>query len=299
MGVFAILVMVIAYWGINYLKSVDILSFSNVFYAYYDKSNNIEVSSPILLRGIKIGTVTDITMDGVDSKVKVELRIDKKFHIPSDSKAMISDKSLLGGKAIVMELGSSPELVKNHGELVGVIDDNMSEQIDEVKATLLNVIEKLTATLEGTEKLLNSENIENLSKTFENLNASSEKLKELLSDEEIPAILSNLQNITTEINNATPMLTASMTNLEEITASINGADLGSTITSANSTIEELNVTLKQINSKQGTIGSLVYDGQMYENLNSASANLSYLLSDLAENPKRYVHFSIFGKKDKK
>ncbi|MFI3322900.1 MAG: MlaD family protein [Rikenellaceae bacterium] len=297
-GIFTIIVIAIAYWGINFLKGVDVLSTGNTYYAYYDKSDGIEISSPVVIRGISIGSVVDISIEGVDSKVKVALRVEKKYKIPTDSEATITSASLMGGKIVDIGVGKSSQYLDNGDEIKGLLDTGMTDQIEELKETMTEVIADLTTTLESVNALLSPENVANLSATFENLNGSTKSLENLLNGGEINNMLSNLESVTSELKDAAPSLAATIKNLDDITSSVNKADVGETIASANQTIAELNKALEQINSGEGSIGSLLYRDEVYDNLNSTTENLSNLFLDLKENPKRYVHFSVFGRKDK-
>lgn len=301
MGLFAIAIIAVAYWGINFLKGIDILSSNNEYYAYYEKSENIEVSSQILIRGIKVGSVIGIEMNDDQTLVKMTLAIGKKYKIPTNSEAEITNKSLLGGKAIIIKIGNSTEILENKSEIKGVIDNNMTEQINDVKSKLYDVVSNLTKTLKDIDNLLSEENIKNLSQTFENINKTTKGLDNIVNSNKIPSIIANLESVTSDFKATTPYLKSSLQNIDSITNSIKESDIKSLLLSANSTISQLDKTIASINNGEGSVGKLIYDQSLYNNLDKASLNLASLLSDLKENPKRYVHFSLFGgnKKDKK
>lgn len=301
MGLFAIAIIAVAYWGINFLKGIDILSSNNEYYAYYEKSENIEVSSQILIRGIKVGSVIGIEMNDDQTLVKMTLAIGKKYKIPTNSEAEITNKSLLGGKAIIIKIGNSTEILENKSEIKGVIDNNMTEQINDVKSKLYDVVSNLTKTLKDIDNLLSEENIKNLSQTFENINKTTKGLDNIVNSNKIPSIIANLESVTSDFKATTPYLKSSLQNIDSITNSIKESDIKSLLLSANSTISQLDKTIASINNGEGSAGKLIYDQSLYNNLDKASLNLASLLSDLKENPKRYVHFSLFGgnKKDKK
>ncbi|MEG1934747.1 MAG: MlaD family protein, partial [Rikenellaceae bacterium] len=292
MGIFAIAMLAIAYWGINFLKGIDILSSNNEYYAYYEKSENIEISSPILIRGIKVGSVTNVEISTIQSKVKMTLAIKKKYKLPIDSEAEITNKSMLGGKAIVIKVGGSSEVLKKQSEIKGVIDNNMSEQIDEVKTKLYEVVSNLTKTLQDIDNLLSEENIKNLSATFNNINKTTEGLNKIVNSNKIPNIIANLESVTADFKNSTPSLKSTLHNIDSITSAIKNSDVESLLTSINTTVTDLNKTVVAINNGQGSVGKLIYDPSLYNNLDKATVDLSALLSDLKSNPKRYVHFSL-------
>lgn len=298
-AIFGICILALTYWGISFLKGFDILRPHNSYHISYEKSDNIEVSSPVLLKGIKIGTVVAVTIEDVHGNVNVTVEVKRKYKIPSDSKAMISNKSVLGGKAIFILIGDDSEILTDGGSLTGTIDNNMTEQIDEVKTKMFNAVDRLSETLEGINKLLDSTNILNLSSIIANINDVSGNVNDILVNEKqkISSVVSNLDSVTRDLKNITPQLNNVVANISTVTDSLS-TSLPLFVNNANVTISEINETIKAINDRKGSLGKLVYDPMLYDNLSEASDNLSILLSDLKQNPKRYVSFSLFGKRDK-
>lgn len=296
-GLFGICMLFVLYWGINFLKGVEVLSARNTFYAEYPKSDNIEVSSPVLLRGIKIGTVTDISLSEDNTTVILTMTVDGKYSLPNDSRAVITNKSMLGGKAVAIELGKSSEYLNDKQYIVGEIDNNMQEQIDVVKDKLMHTVAELTSTLEGINAILNDTTVSNINQTIANVSAMTDAARITIdhSSKNIESIVSDLSAVTSSFKEETPAILGSMRNL---TDSLDAAAIAATLRSAQSTMEELDQTIAAINSRQGTIGKLIYDPAMYDNLNGAADSLKALFGNIKEQPGRYVHFSVFGKKDK-
>ncbi len=292
-GIFTLIIFAGAYWGINFLRGVDVLSSNNDYYAYYDQSGNIEVSSPVLLRGIKIGTVTGVGIESVDAKVKVVLSVSKKFDIPVNSIAELTDKSLMGGKAIAIEIGDSKEILEGHGVLESRVNDELKNQIEDVKGMLDEVVTKLTTTLDNVNMLLTQENIESMTATLQSVSSLSSSLDHMVKVEQtkISNITTGLECVVSDFQSSMPALQSTLTNLDSITSSIKGSNLDQTLIAAGTAVASLNKTLDDINSGSGTIGLLINDPSLYN-------NLSGLLSDFKAHPKRYVHFSLFGRKDK-
>ena len=287
-GIFGIIMLVVAYWGINFLKGVDILSANHTYHVVYDKSNNIEISSPVLIRGIKVGTVTKVAIKNVHDKVEVELNVKSKYKIPSNSVAVIVDKSLLGGKAIDIQIGDASTILENGDEIAGIIDDNLGKQIDELKNKVTGMLDELTATLSNLNKILDDNNIKNIGTTLGNVKDVSTDLRTKLE-----TITSDLTVLTGELKNSAPAITATMNNLAVITDSLQ-TSLPILVTSVNGTVNELDKTIAALNSDNGTIGKFMNDPALYNHRSDASNRLNLLLEDLKANPKRYVHFSVFG-----
>ncbi len=293
-GVFTIIILATGYWGVNFLRGVDVLSASNKFYAYYDQSDNIEISAPVLVKGIKIGAVTKVSIESVESKVRVEMLVHKKYKIPANSIAELTDKSFTGGKAIALVIGDSEEILESKDVIESRVNNKMQKQIEEAKGMLISVVTNLNTTLDNVNKLLAEENIASITSTLDNVSRMTNTLDKVIKKEsvKISNITSDLEDITSDFKGTMPALNNTLANLDSITATIKNSNLDQTIIAANNSIASLNSTLDGINNGTGTVSLLMNDPALYNNISS-------LLSDLQENPKRYVHFSLFGRKDKK
>ncbi len=299
MGIFGIIIIAASYWGITFLRGLDILASTDTFYAHYEQSNDIEVSSPVLVRGIKVGTVTAVEVGSVHEPVTVTMKVRSKYVIPSNSVAVIASKSLLGGKAIVMQIGDSDIPLKDGDTVKGAVDNNIADQIEDVKSRLTGALDQLSVTLEGLNKVLSDENIASISSTIGNINKASRNADMAVSDLRVKLgdITSDLSVLTAELSRTAPQLGRTIDNLSSISDTLT-VSLPELIASINNTVGDVDNTVKAMTSKDGTIGKLLTDGGMYDNLNKSSASLNALLVDIRENPKRYVHISVFGRSDK-
>ncbi len=298
-GIFGICILIATYWGISFLKGVDILSSHDTYFIYFEKSDNIEISSPVLLKGIKVGNVTNVEIPDIHENIKVTITVQSKYKLPDNTVAVIASKSMLGGKAILLEIGDSPNMLSDGSEMKGEIDNNMAEQINEVKDKLMGAVDRLSTTLDGVNKLLNDENIQNLSKTVENIRNVSSNVNNIViaQSKKIDDITSNLAAVTGDFKEMSPQLKQTMSNLAVISDSLS-TSFPLLITQAHKTIEELDLTIAAINESKGSVGKLFNDPALYDNLTNATNNLSLLLQDLKAHPSRYVSFSLFGRKDK-
>ena len=299
MGIFGILIIAAAYWGITFLKGLDILSNTDTYYARYQQSNGIEVSSPVLVRGIKVGAVTSVSIGSVEEPVTVTMKVRSKYAIPSNSVATIASESLLGGKAIVMQIGDSAEILNDGDTIKGAVDNGIAEQIEDVKGKLTGALDQLTITLEGLNKVLSDDNIASVSSTLGNINRASRNADLAISDlrVKLDGITSDLSVLTAELNRTAPQLGRTIDNLSYISDTL-GVSLPELMSSINNTVREVNGTVAAMTDPNGTIGKLLTDSGIYDNLDKSSASLNALLVDLKENPKRYVHISVFGRSDK-
>lgn len=299
MGIFGIVIIAASYWGITFLRGLDILSSTDTFYARYEQSNDIEVSSPVLVRGIKVGAVTAVEVGSVDEPVVVTMKVRSKYAIPSNSVAVIASKSLLGGKAIVMQIGDSDVPLADGDTIKGAVDNNIAEQIEDVKGKLTGALDQLTVTLEGLNKVLSDENIASISSTLGNIDRASRNADMAVSDLRVKLgdITADLGVLTAELSRTAPQLGRAIDNLSTISDTLT-VSLPELIASINNTVGDVDNTVKAITSKEGTIGKLLTDGGVYDNLDKSSASLNALLVDIKENPKRYVHVSVFGRSDK-
>ncbi len=297
-GLFGIVVLFALYWGINFVKGIEIFSSHNTVYVEYTKSDNIEISSPVLLRGIKIGSVLDAQLSPAQNSVILTLTMSGDYKIPVDSKLMITNKSMLGGKAVIVELGKSAEYISDGDQLQGVIDNNMQEQIDQVKAQLTETVNELTATLRGVNEILNDTTINSIKASIQNMESITASASSTMnrSGKKVENLISNLEGLSASLNNDVPAI---MKSVRSVSDSLNSADIASTVRHANASMQQVNALLAAINNQEGSVGKFFYDTSAYDNLNSSLANLSLLLEDVKRYPKDYVQLSLIQRKDKR
>lgn len=295
------------YWGIQFLKGIEMFSKKTVLYAVYPRLDNLLEANPVLVNGYKIGTVNKISLIRRNDQyeVLVKMLITEKVEIPKNSVAKIISTDLLGSKAIEITYGNSKILAVENDTLLSETEQGLKEAVDKRIAPLQVKIESLVssldsvatiityvldktsrkniiASLESTRKAILS--LENTAKTFE-----QEAGK-------ISAIISKLNSILTTLDKDLPVITK---NLNQLSDSLANAPLKNTIKDLNKTLAETKMLLSSINQGHGTLGKLAKNDSLYNNLNKSLSNLEKLLGDLKDHPKRYVHFSLFGKKDKK
>lgn len=291
-GVFAVLVIAVAWWGIKWLGGQNVLLTNNIYYVYYDDVSGLQESSEVKLRGVKVGNVTDIVLER--DRVLVELAVETKYEdmIPSNSIAEMGAAGLMGGVEIVIKQGDSAVPIANDAFLEGRVKPDMIGMLADGGSAL---IEELNATVESLHTMLdgNSEAITSLVANLESVTATIDKV---LASGQIQGALNNLSSFTDTLAENEARIDSMLANLDNFTGELAEADVVSKLTT---TVESLNGVLAEINNQEGTVGKLLNDSELYDSLNTAGNNLGLLLEDLKANPMRYVHFSLFGTSEEK
>lgn len=283
-GLVSIISLALLYFGINYLKGINLFQPTNYYFIAFNNVKDVTVSSPVYVEGFKVGLVRDITYDydAVD-KITVEVSLDKDMRISQGSYITIVNNFLSGAELHIHLNKYSKEYLKPGATLEGRMSDDMMQSIQQKILPQVEVmLPKIDSILGGLQTLVNhpalAQSLDHIEKTTGILETSTRQLNRMLS-QDVPGILSNLQ-----------LMTA---NFSEVSNNLKSLDLASTVHSINATLDNLKLTTDKLNSKDNSIGLLLNDKTLYDNLNSTTENASKLLLDLRENPKRYVHFSVF------
>lgn len=297
-GIFTVAILALLYWGVNFLKGRDLFNRSLTYYAYYDNVSGIQMSSPIIIRGINAGTVTGIKFrPDLNNAVEVRFDVKSAYRIPDNSVVRLFSNGLMGGKALEVELGDSPNYLPDGATVRSASETSFLElagsELDYFKQKLNRLINSLELTLSSVNTIL-TDNSGRIAGTLEGLRKGAAAFGS--KGEELRQIIDNINEVSETLAANAGRIDATMANIESVSGELAGADIGQTVKTLNGAIEELNTTLKAVNSTDGTIGMLINDPSLYDSLSQASANLAGLLEDLQNNPKRYVHFSLFGRK---
>ena len=296
-GVFAVAMILAAWAGIRFLKGFDIFGRNTVYYAAYDQIAGVQAASPVQMQGVKIGTVTGITLDPRRSdKVILQLTIKRQYLIPEDSEAKIISSSLMGAKAIEIIYGASSAYLEAGDTLRSGRDrdlmDMAGSELEFFKEKITEVVGSLTTTLDGINRLLD-DNTRSLSSIVSNVDGITSSTDEILREQKVhlKEAISSLNLFAQSLGDNAEHIDTIMNNLNTFSTQLVEADL---VGEVEQTVGHLNAVLAAADNEAGTVGKLLNDAELYDNLSAASDNLSALLADLKANPKRYVHFSVFG-----
>lgn len=293
-GTFAVIVILVSWWGIKWLGGQNIFLSDNIYYVHYDDVSGLQESSRVKLRGVEVGNVRSITLLG--DKVEVEIAIEDKYAdmIPDNSVAELGSSGLMGGMEIYIIQGDSETVMKDGGKFEGRIRPDMLGSLADQGGTLL---ENLNTTVTNVNALLD-DNSEEIGQMIANLESMTSSIDNLLSASsgDIEGALNDLHTFTTTLSENSERIEAMLANLETFSGDLADADLVNQLTA---TVDSLNAVLASIQEGEGSVGKLLNDEELYNSLNTASDNLGLLLEDIKTNPKRYINISVFGQSEEK
>jgi phospholipid/cholesterol/gamma-HCH transport system substrate-binding protein len=313
-GVVVVLAVAAFVWGLSFLKGTNLFSHKYYLYAVYPKIEGLIPSSPLMVSGYKVGQVNKIdliTKDG-SPQVLVTFLLTEDVNIPKGSKAKAYSSDLMGTKAVeIIYNMETTEYVKSGDTLISDAEANLQQSVNAQIAPLKKKTEDLIGSIDSAvtvvTTILNPRTRENLDKSFESvrkaiitLEQTAYKLDDLVGSEKtkISGILTHLNNITANLDKNGQRIDNILANFNKISDTLANAQLAEAVNNTNKSMKELNTLLAGINNGQGTLGKLAKSDTLYYNLNKSVVDLDKLLKDLRYNPDRYIHFSVFGKKDK-
>ncbi len=292
-GLFAAAMLVCLYFGVNYLKGKDLFSGERTYYALFDQTRGLQTSAPVTVRGVKVGSVTGIAIDGENSdRVRVSVAIKKDVTVPVDSHLKLFSDGIMGGKAIELVRGESGEVFERGAtvpsETEGGLFESASTSVDEIAGEAKMLMSSLAATSAALDSLM----VQN-AQSIRGIMAHLEEVTGQISDGRVDVMMGDVRAFTGVLRENSQRMDSILGNLNRVTGAVAEADLRGTIDELGGSIARLNVVLEGVAAGGGTVGKLLHDPALYDSLALATGRLSALLEDLRANPKRYVHFSVF------
>lgn len=297
--------------GYNFIRGKTLFKTGHYIFAKYKDTKQIMVSNPVYVNGYQVGAVFEIeNTDKNLSNILVTIKLKDYYMIPDNSVAVIRE-SMLGTPSIYIKLGSSPKGMLTGDTIATVAEPGL---LGEVTNKLEPVAEQLKHTLQSLDAVLKNINgvfdpstknnlqsvIANMNTTTASLMGSSASIEKMLNEQSgsITQSMNNVNSFTKNLSANNEKLSNTMTNLEKTSEQFSQADIKGSVTQFKSAIEKLNSVLSKVDSKDGSLGKLLNDKALYDNLNNSVHSANILLDDLRVHPKRYVQLSVFGKKDK-
>ncbi len=303
-GALTAIAIVVLILGYNFLRGNDILSREQRFYAIYGHVDGLNISKPVLVNGFQIGRVSDMKLQP-SGKTLVEFKINKDYLIPENSVARLMSTDLLGNKAIEFELGNSKVNAESKDTLRSNVERSLAESVQPVQKKAEAIITKMDSLLTSVNTILNPSFQKNIDRSFksvastlETIDRTTKKVDGLVGSESgrIGKILANFESISSNLRNNNQHISHIVSNFDQLSNQVAKTNIQETLTNANKAMTDLQAAINKINNGTGSIGLLLNDDKLYNNLNNSAANLDKLMIDLKANPKRYVSFSIFGGK---
>jgi len=302
-GATAIITLIVFIWLYNFLKGKDFFQNVAYYYTVYDKVGGLSESNPVEINGYKVGVVQSIDfLDATSGRLIVEFSVSRDFKLPKNTVAEIIPISPLGGMKVQFVYGNGPEFYAEGDTLPGRVAAGLLELIDKEFLPLKDKISGLIVTLDSIttslDELMDDNFKDDLRGTINNLNNTTGSIERIVGskESELKNTLENLDRFSRMLSENSEKMDNTFTNMERITDTLAAADIYGTIKNLKSSLEKTAVTLDNMNSGKGTAGQFMTNDTLYTNLSSSLENLNALLIDMKANPKRYVNFSLFGKK---
>ena len=300
-GVLSLLTIFLLYFGINFLKGINVMNNGRVFYAYYDNVSGLTEGNSVTVKGYKIGTITKINFDlEKENLLKVTLHLENGINIPLNTIAKIMSTDLMGTKGISLSLGDTSVMSVSGSELASSIESSLQDEVNAQILPLKNKTEQLIGSIDSVmtviTSVLNKDARESLTKSLISLDHTFSTLSETMlvvdkmvneNEKNISTIMTNFTSISSNLNASNEEIKNIISNFSSISDSLAKADILSTLSS-------IDKITSKINNSEGSLGQLVNDKELYNNLKDASQELDELIADMKLHPERYLTFSILS-----
>ena len=294
-GFFAIAVLVVSFFLINYLRGEDIFNKEIEVSARFGKVEGLVPSAPVFIKGYKAGKVSEVTYDSRSGDFEVVCSVLKDFAIPEDSRMTIYSVDIMGGKGVRIDLGTSSSYVKDGGDLIPAFEAGLMDALGSSIAPLLekvtSTMDSLSVTVAGVNRLLGDANQSNIAKTLSHLERTMSSLNNVAGDidgksDELEAFIDNMAALSGQLGELVSKADGVMDSVSLTAAKISTSDIEGVISS----FKEL---LMNMNDPDGTIGKLFVDNSVYDSVDALLSDIDILVKKIQENPKKYIRLSVF------
>jgi len=297
-GIATILTILVFIWVFSFLKGKNIFNKTASYHVIYEQVGGLAESSPVEVNGYKVGVVQSVRfLDPVSGRLLVTLAVDKSFRLPVNTVAEITTASLIAGMKIQFVYGNGPGTYSNGDTIPGRLAVSLLTRLEDEFLPLKDKISDLIITLDtvigSVNEIIDPKFRADLRSGVSSLSSTARSLDEA----ELKATLMNINSFTAMLANNSEKFTSTFNSLGNIADTLAAADLYSSINNLKSSLERASALLGNLNEGEGTAGKLITNDSLYTNLSNSLGSLDLLLQDMRTNPKRYVHFSLFGKKN--
>ena len=283
-------------FGFNFLKGSSLLDRQKTIYAVYDEVDGLLVGANVMINGLSIGNVTELDFLPNSTKILVTLKVKDKLNFSSKSTASIYETGVLGGLAISIEPVFERESIVKTGDTLNSsvrpgLTELINRQIEPLSRQLQSTITSVDSIFTGASNVLNRQTQEEIK---ESINVLTSAIKAINNSSII--IEETLTSKSSQINNTLDNFEKISSNLSEVSYELNSFGLSDLLTNLEVSVDGISSVVNKLDSNNSTIGKLINEDEVYNNLNSSIESLNNLITDIKENPKKYIHFSVFGRK---
>ncbi len=290
-GLTVLLGLVLLYWGINYLKGINLLKPANYYYTEVESTEGLLQAAPITVNGFQVGQVREINYDYSKNKITLMLTMNKEMKVPEGSTISLVS-GLLGGASLELNLGSGPAMKSGSQIPLSATPGLMDHVKDNVMPMVTDMLPKVDSIINNVNGLTGDPALAaalmRLDAITRQIQISAQQLTVLMNglNHSVPGVMNNVNGITNNLTGATG-------NLTDFSESLKQMPLDSTINTLNATLANLQALSEQLNDKNSTLGKVMNDRELYDNANHAIASLDSLLIDIKAHPKRYINVKVF------
>ena len=294
-GIFAVSVLAVSFFVLNYLRGEDIFNREAEYVSSYSNVEGLVASAPVFIKGYKAGKVTDVIYDASEDKFYVTCSVSKQFAVPADSKMMIYSVDIMGGKGVRLDLGEAVEMAADGDTLASGFEaglmDGLSSEIGPLLSKVGMAVDSLSVTISGVNGILTEKNRSRISNSLANLEHTLANVKDISANidgksEQIDVFIDNLAALSTELGTLVAKADSTMAGASKFVDSVNGADIAGTV-------ESLKRLVDNINNPDGSVGRLLTEDDVYNSVDSLLSDIDDLISKIKENPKKYLKISVF------
>lgn len=310
-GTLAVVSIALLIFGYNFLRGRSVMKTGNFLYTKYSDAKSLMVSNPVYINGFQIGNVYDIENEDASLKsIVITIKLKGKYQIPDNSTATVKS-SILGTPSIEIILGNSSKFLETGDTIesiqsVGLIGD-ITSKIDPITSQLKKTMSDLDTVLLNINSIFSTNVKGNIASMMNHMDSATISIANattalnMMLDKEhgsLTSTVNNLNSVTKNLADNNTKVNSILTHVETTTQHFSDADINGAVTKLKTSLEQMNILLTKINSDKGSLGMLMNDKDLYNNLNSTVRSANTLMDDLRIHPKRYVNISVFGKKDK-
>lgn len=288
-GLCVIVAMAVLFFGINYLKGVNLLKAANYYYASYNNVSGLSVSNNVLLNGYKVGTVRDILYDYEHpGNIKVELALDDRLKLPEGTKAVL-EEGLLGGATITLIMGESKNICKVGATIEGVHKDGLLNAVgSNVMPTIDAILPKVDILLSNINSLTGDSALISSIRRLDGITADLQRTASNLA-----AVSAQLRPVVGNVNEIAGNVNTISSDFTQLSGELKDIPVDSIVENLQATLENLQALSAELNNPDSSLGKIMKDPELYDNINTTVLSLDSLFTDIKKNPKRYINVKVF------